>query len=205
MGAWLFLLPYLIVGNLLVLNAAGFAERLIYVPAAGFVIVLVVSIHALVRHRRVPTRIAAVALIGLLGLGVVQVRSEARMWRSARDLFERSLAAEPLSLRFNMALAHMYRGEGRDADALRHFELNVEHAPMDPGSWTDLGIFLAGRGEFERAEPALREAIRLDSRRGAAYAYLGAILRRSPPCLRSRTSTMPGKNSTSITDIASSS
>jgi Flp pilus assembly protein TadD len=178
-GAWLFLLPYLVVGNLVVLSAAGFAERLVYMPAAGFLLVAVVALDAAARRLRVPPSVAAAALCVLLVAAVVQVRSEARMWRSARDLYERSLAAEPRSLRFNMALAHLYRGEDRPQEALRHFELNVEHAPMDPGSWTDLGIFLVGRGEFDRAEPVLREAIRLDARRGAAHAYLGALLRRT--------------------------
>ena len=36
LGAWLFLAPYLMIGNLLVLNAAGFAERMLYFSATGF-------------------------------------------------------------------------------------------------------------------------------------------------------------------------
>src|SRR5262249_50852168 len=38
MASSVFLAPYLIVGNLLVLNGAGFAERLFYFPSAGLCI-----------------------------------------------------------------------------------------------------------------------------------------------------------------------
>ena len=179
MGAWIFLLPYLPISNLLVLNAAGFAERLIYVPAAGFCLIVVALTSELTR--RIPAALLPLAvLLGLvLGVATLQVRSQARMWESTRALFERSLESTPKSIRFNMAMAHFHRRAGNIEETRRYFERNVEQTPEDSGSWSDLGIFLAGAGELDEAERVLREAIRIQPQRGEAHAYLGAVLRRT--------------------------
>lgn len=179
MGAWLFLLPYAVVGNVFVLNAAGFAERLLYVPAAGFAVVVAAAGQGLWARRPAWRPRLALALGVLLIASVAHTRSESRMWRSARELFERSLAAAPKSLRFNLALAHLHRRAGDLVSAQTFFERNTENAPTDAGSWSDLGIFLASVGEDARAERTLRTAIRLDPGRGEAWSNLGKILRRT--------------------------
>jgi len=179
MGAWMFLLPYLVVGNLVVLNAAGFAERLIYVPAAGFFLIVAVLLgRCTAAFPRLALPVGAgIALI--VAVSVVHTREQARMWGSARALFERSLEATPRSLRFNLALGHVHRREGNLELARSYFERNAEYAPTDPGSWSDLGIFLSGTPDTALAEESLRNAIRLDPQRGAAYAHLGKLLRRA--------------------------
>jgi len=179
MGAWVFLLPYSIVSNLLVLSAAGFAERLVYVPAAGFVLIVATLVHR-AGDLTPRARLLSVGLVAaMIVASVVQIREQARMWQSPRDLFERSLRHAPRSSRFNLAMGHLHRREG-DLDRARgYFELNTEYAREDPGAWSDLGIFLSGVGDDERAERALRTAIEIDPQRGEAYAHLGKLLRRS--------------------------
>jgi Flp pilus assembly protein TadD len=179
MGAWMFLLPYLVVGNLVVLNAAGFAERLLYVPAAGFFLVVAVLLgRCAAAIPRLALPVGAVIAI-VVATSVVHTREQARMWGSARELFERSLEATPRSLRFNLAIGHIHRREGNLELARLYFERNAEYAPTDPGSWSDLGIFLSGTSDSALAEDALRNAIRLDPQRGEAYAHLGKLLRRA--------------------------
>lgn len=179
MGALLFLLPYLVVSNLLLLNAAGFAERLIYAPSAGFILLGVTLAHRALGFwpsARLPAR---GLLGGLLIVSVLHTREQATMWRSARDLFEHSLRSAPRSLRFNLALGHLHRSGGELERARPYFERNTEYAPEDAGSWSDLGIFLAEIGDDARAEQALRTAVRLDPQRGEAHVHLGKLLRRT--------------------------
>jgi Flp pilus assembly protein TadD len=179
MGAWLFLLPYLLVGNLLTLNAAGFAERLLYFPGAGFCIV-VASLLAFVAQRW--PRLAPALLIGF-GVALVgciyQVHSEGRMWESRQALFAHALSNTPRSLRANMARAHAHRRREEPREAQHYFERCVEFAPDDPGSWSDLGIMLAHQNKLERAEEVLRRALELDPTRAEAHAYLGMVFRRT--------------------------
>ncbi len=179
LSALLFLLPYLVVSNLLLLNAAGFAERLIYVPAAGFILLGVTLAHCASRSWPAARLPLLGLLIALLLVSVLHTREQAKMWRSARDLFERSLRNAPRSLRFNLALGHLHRSAGQLDQARRYFERNTEYTPQDPGSWSDLGILLTEAGDGARAEQALRTALRLDPQLGEAHAHLGKLLRRT--------------------------
>ena len=179
MGAWWFLAAYLVVGNLLVLNAAGFAERLLYVPAAGFVLALAALPAVAMGHlpRARPWLWAAVAL--LLAAGAWQARSEARMWASHRALFDHALASQPRSLRANLALAHRHRRQGDAVAAERAFRRCVELAPDDAGAWSDLGIFLSRGPDPAGGEEALCRAVEMDPSRGEAWAALGSLHRRA--------------------------
>jgi Tfp pilus assembly protein PilF len=177
-GGWLFLLPYLLVGNLFVLNAAGFAERLLYLPAAGFCIVVAWLLWLAMRCLpRLKWLVPAAAAL-LLAAGVLQVRTEGRMWESHSSLFDQALKNTPRSLRANMVQAHWHRRNGEAQEALRRFELCVEYSPTDAGGWSDLAIFLVEQGQLQRAEEALHRALELDPTSGAAHAYLGLVLRR---------------------------
>ncbi|MFH1475149.1 MAG: tetratricopeptide repeat protein, partial [Chloroflexota bacterium] len=132
MGAWIFLAPYLVVGNLLVLTAAGFAERLLYVPAAGFCLMAAAPpAWCMARWPRSRVWVWA-AMAALLVAGALQTRAEGRMWSSPRALFDHALASRPRSLRANLALAHRHRRQGNIDDAERAFRRCVELAPGDP-------------------------------------------------------------------------
>jgi tetratricopeptide (TPR) repeat protein len=181
MGALLFLLPYLVVGNLLVLNAAGFAERLLYVPAAGFCILLAVALHLPIdlspAPRRRVVRLAVYSALSLLLVaGALQTRSQARMWESDDSLVEWAMAAAPGSLRANLELARRYRQEERWDEAKRIYETIAEGNPADAQAWLDLGILLGARGELQRAETVLRRAIALEPALGEAHYRLGLVL-----------------------------
>ncbi len=179
MAAWIFLVPYAIVGNLIVPSAAGFAERLLYLPLLGFSLLAALALHRVAAWFPSAKPALAIGLVAALAGTALHTRAQARMWRSPRDLFERSLLAAPRSARFHIGLAHLHRREG-DLDAARsHFEANAHDAPHDAGAWSDLGIFLAGIGADAQAEAALTRAVRLDPRRGEAHAHLGRLLRRS--------------------------
>ena len=181
MGAWLFLLPYAIVGNLLVLNGSGFAERLVYLPALGFCLLVGLGLHAatsLVRpgRRRIAVRVVPLSI--LLALGVFQTRLQSRMWSSEQALFTRALESTPGSLRARYSLAALRERQGRTDEAMRLYERAVADADHGP-SWRYLGALQAAVGETARAEASLRRAVQLRPDLAEAHLYLGTLLHRT--------------------------
>ncbi len=180
-GAWMYLLTYAVVGNLLVLNAAGFAERMAYFPAAGALLLAGVVVDLALA---VPTdsarSVARYALAGLVAAGVVagawHTRSSVPMWRSGRALFEQARQATPRSLRAALAHAARLEQEGRLTEALEAWTHAAEIAPAYGGAWMSTGIVLARLGRVEEAEAALRRAIALDPAVGEPYLHLGRVL-----------------------------
>jgi len=183
MAALLFLLPYLVVSNLIVLNGAGFAERLIYFPAAGFCILVAAALTMLVERLADAfgprTRQAgyAVIAVGLL-VAAWHTRAEARMWESDAALFEHTLRRTPRSLRAHWALADLRRQLGRDDEALDLYRGAVRLSPEHGPSWGYIGMLLAQKGDLAGAENALRRCVALRPDLAEPWLYLGVVLAR---------------------------
>jgi len=181
LAAWLFLAPYLLVGNLLVLNAAGFAERMIYFSATGFCLLVglalawVPSWFPVVQRAKV--RWGLIALVGVLLVGgIVQTRRVSPMWASNNAMFDYALRAAPRSLRANLAAAGKLEAEGKSTEALAVYERINEFSPDYGGAWMSRGMLLARAGELGEAEKALRRAVDVRPGIGEAHMSLGLVL-----------------------------
>lgn len=177
-GAGLALAPYLLVGNLLVLNAAGFAERLVYFSAAGVCLLLRVGLGR--AARRLPQGVGRPALAVTLALlvlaGVVQVRRLAPMWRDNETLFAYTEREAPESLRAGLAIAGRLEAEGRFDEALARYEQVTVTSPDYGGAYMARGVILARRGDLGAAEKALRRSVELRPDVGEARMNLGLVL-----------------------------
>lgn len=180
-AALLFLVPYLFVGNLLVLNAAGFAERLIYLPAAGFCAGIGILYAAAATALRTAVARRALAASGLAVLFVVAVHTalQARMWRSLDELYTHALATNPRAALAHFGLAELRKSSGRRAEALTLYEDGVRVVPESAELQEGLGRLLREQGDLARAEPALRRAIEADPTLPRAHYQLGMVLRAS--------------------------
>ncbi len=178
-GGALFLIPYLLVGNIVVLSGAGFAERLIYFSATGFCLLVATGLLALYHRLTVPwaRRTAVFALAGLLVGGVLHARSESRAWTSDEALLEATLRATPRSLRAHFALAEIRMRQRRDDEALRLYDEALRLAPSHEASWLYKGVVLARRGDLAAAERCARRALALQPDFGESRAFLGIVLR----------------------------
>ncbi len=180
-AALLFLLPYLSVGNLLVLVGIGFAERLAYVPSAGFCLLcalLLAGTFALddpskLRARRVAG--GAIAL-GILALGFWQTRIVTRDWRSVETVFAAAARSTPASPRAQFTLGKIWLDRGRTDDALRQFQKTVDLWPDFSAAWYEKGVLEQARGASSIAERSFRQALRVNPWHADAAAALGDLL-----------------------------
>lgn len=180
-GAWLFLAPYLLIGNLLVLNAAGFAERLIYFPATGFCLLLGLALDRaaswLPAERRTRVRWGVGLGVAILLLaGIAQTRRVSRMWATNDAMFAYALEVAPRSLRANMARAGNLEAEGKLDEALVAYEWVNEIAPDYGGAWLSRGVLLARAGDLAGAERSFRRAVDARPGIGEVHMNLGLVL-----------------------------
>jgi Flp pilus assembly protein TadD len=185
-SAALFLLPYLVIGNLLFRVGAGMAERFLYLPTAGYCLLLAVVMGRLVKGEIafVPAslsqlrRLVGLAFALLLAGFAIGTASRCLEWRSDRALFEAATRVSPLAPRARFIVATLDAREGKADEALRGIEAVLRLLPEYLPAWVQKGVLLGQRGDIAGAEAACREAIRIGPEYGLAHFNLGLALRR---------------------------
>jgi Flp pilus assembly protein TadD len=132
------------------------AERLTYLPSAGFCIAAGAVVGSI---RRTPAAVAAVlALVAALG-----IRSAVRAadWRSDLALWESEIGKAPKDVVVNNNLAVAYSARGQYAKAVPPLESAVRVAPGYWRAHVNLGIAEQGLGRPDRARAAYLQAIRI--------------------------------------------
>jgi protein O-mannosyl-transferase len=185
-SAVLFLLPYLVIGNLLFQVGAGMAERFLYFPTAGYCLLLALVMGRLVEGEvaLVPAtpsqlrRLVGLAFALLLAGFALGTASRCLEWRNDRTLFEAALRINPLSLRAQFIVASLDAKEGRSDEALLGMDTVLRLWPEHLPAWVQKGALLGRRGDIAGAEAACREAVRLGPSNGDAHFNLGVALHR---------------------------
>ena len=103
---------YGLVANLLSIIGTNFAERLMYLPSAFFIILLAMALARL----RTPALIGAMVII--LALASLRTFTYARRWNDRLALYEQAARDEPGAVRMYMALAYEYYERGDTTNAL---------------------------------------------------------------------------------------
>jgi hypothetical protein len=149
--------------NLLFPTGTIFAERLMYLPAAGFCVVVASWILGTERElgRAPAVRLAALAAVVLLFAARTAVREP--VWWSDEALFTNMIRVSPRSAKAHYDFAYMSAGIGQTRIALAHYTRATE---IYPGYWDAW----AGRGHMERelghpaaSEKAYAESLRIAS------------------------------------------
>ena len=165
------LLPYLLVGNLLVPVGAIMAERFLYLPAAGLAL-----LAASATDRWKPARTAASVTVAILA---VLMFARAIDWRSDATIFAATARNNPKSPRAPYWLGSIAGDEGNTDAALREFDAAIRNWPAFAPPWLDRGLVLARRGALDEARSAFAETVRLDPSWADAHLDLALALHRA--------------------------
>jgi tetratricopeptide (TPR) repeat protein len=154
-AAVLLALPWAAVSNALWPLPTIFAERLLYLPAAGAALAWARLGEVALAHRR---RVAAVAIAAFLaGELVLDVRGD-RMWRDDLPLFAATVEVCPRSARAFINYGAALQRDGRLPAALDAFMRSLAVYPTWRGE-TSVGVVLDQLGQGRAAEPHLRRAL----------------------------------------------
>jgi tetratricopeptide (TPR) repeat protein len=171
----IFVAGFAVIANVVTPLPAIFAERLLYLPAAGIAVAVAAGLTALAtRARLVSIAIGALLIGGNLARAVVRDGD----WRDDLTLFAAAVETTPRSARSWTNLGAALARAERHEDAAAALARAIEIAPRWAAPRTLAGASLDALGERELAEAQLRRALALDPRSEDARYNLGLFLAR---------------------------
>ncbi|MFN8179034.1 MAG: hypothetical protein U0167_13975 [bacterium] len=174
-GAVLFLIAWAAVANVFVTLPTIFAERLLYLPAAGAAALIAAALVDLARRARVAALTLTVILVGG---NVVRAAARDLDWRDDLALFGSAVQATPRSARAWANYGTALTRAGRRPEALTALEHAIEIAPLWAAPRTLAGVELDAEGQPALAEQQLRRAAELDPDLDEAQFNLARFLAR---------------------------
>lgn len=151
------------------------ADRYMYMPLAGILIVIVFSLKAMIDklvRRRTWLTIVPVLLAGIYApLTWAQVQT----WRDSETLYRHALAVTGDNFLAHHALGHTLAMRNDMTGAIDHFYRAAVTRPDKAPLWVSLGKALVLDDQWQPAEQAFWRAARLAPDRPAVWFYLGCV------------------------------
>ncbi len=172
-GLVVFIGAYLPVSNLLIPMGTIMAERVLYIPSAGFLIALVPTVGA--RLARGDWRIGAALLVGVcLVFGALTIKRN-HEWGDALRFWRRTAEASPKSARALRVYGQALIDRKKFREAIAPLKRSVEIYPVYDYAWVDLGIAQMQSGDAAAAETSLKRALGLNDENAEGHLALGAL------------------------------
>ena len=172
-GLVVFIGAYLPVSNLLIPMGTIMAERVLYLPSAGFLIALAPTAGVLLTKR--DWRIAAALLVGVCVLFGALTLKRNQDWSDALRFWRRTAEVSPNSARALRVYGQALIDRNRFREAVAPLRKSVEIYPVYDYAWVDLGIAQMQSGNAAAAETSLMRALRLNDENAEAHLALGAL------------------------------
>lgn len=138
------------------------ADRYLYLPLAGLLLIAVCSVGNLIRGTRLP-RVATVALASLAVLGYgIAAHLQARHWRDNLTLFSRAAHVAPASWLVEGNLGHALLERRQYGEAAKHLAEAIRLYPDNYEAHLNLGTALSALSRPEEALRAYERAARIN-------------------------------------------
>jgi tetratricopeptide (TPR) repeat protein len=182
-AAGFFALTFLPVSNFLIPVGAIMAERFVYMPSAGFCLLLAAALSKI--ERRVALTLLTALLATYAGFSIARNRD----WKNDAAIFTRILETSPRSVRgmVNAGQAMLDAGRFEEARDLNLAAIALAPLPASPlraeGGpaakyslpYSNLGIAYMRMGDLPRAEAALQDALKREPDDLDAWVNIGII------------------------------
>lgn len=157
---------------------AGFlkAERILYIPSIGSLLVMAaVTLRGLDVSRTKTITLVAASLLTLMYAGRTWMR--AGDWKNNYTLAQATLKTSPNSPRFNNMMGLELRDQKKNEEALRYFEKAVAANPNHVPALVNLGTEYRNMGKLPEAAATLEKALALEPNTLATYVNLMSVYR----------------------------
>lgn len=175
-GIAFYLFTLAIVSNLFVEIGATMAERFMFTPSLGFVIVLALVLAKLVGYdSQTPKRRAPYfAIMGIIIVAYSLKTIDRNLdWKDNLTLFEADVLAAPNSARTHFSLAATYNtigGEEKELDkktellnkAIQGFHTSLKIYPKYSAAWYNMGVAYFNGGDEDNALLAYKNCLSID-------------------------------------------
>ncbi|MBN1527192.1 MAG: tetratricopeptide repeat protein [Candidatus Omnitrophica bacterium] len=170
--AW-FLITLLPVSNIYPINAY-MAEHWLYLPSAGFFLIVAAGLRRLYRDNRRKTM--AVVLFGALFIfyGAITMRQNA-FWKDWVTFYSYTLRYAPDSNILHLNLGNAYLCLDRKEEAIEEYRKVIGLNPRNAKAYQNIGFVLTGMGRRAEAAEYLRKSLELKPDDAIAWNNLGNI------------------------------
>ncbi|XP_070096553.1 protein O-mannosyl-transferase TMTC4 isoform X2 [Equus przewalskii] len=152
LGLGFLIIPFLPASNLFFRVGFVVAERVLYLPSAGYCMLLTFGFGTLSKYTKKKKLVAAFVL-GILFINTLRCMIRSGDWRSEEQLFRSALSVCPLNAK--------YADLNRHVDALNAWRNATVLKPEHSLAWNNMIILLDNTGNLAQAEAVGREALEL--------------------------------------------
>ncbi|XP_073967548.1 LOW QUALITY PROTEIN: protein O-mannosyl-transferase TMTC1-like [Choristoneura fumiferana] len=172
-GLMLLVIPYLPASNLLVTVGFVVAERVLYLPSVGSVILTAYGLQLLWRHwdRRWLVVGAAVLVAG----GATRTQLRNGDWRTRETLLRADLAVLPHNAKLHYNFANFLKDMEQQENAVKHYKEALKLWPSYASAHNNLGTLVLASG---RAEHHFLQALKYNRDHVNAHYNLAKLYRR---------------------------
>jgi len=168
-GSLFFIITLLPVYNIIPL-INPFAERYLYLPLAGFVVIMGIVIYTLQTRNRKVLYILFLPILCIFALMVVKRNA---VWRDASSLWTDTVKKMPESWCAHNNLGVVFHGQGRLDDAISEYLTALRLNPYNPDAHNNIGNAYSAMGYISDAVMEYKEALRLRPDFAEAHNNLG--------------------------------
>ena len=172
-GLALFTAAYFPASNLVVPVGTVMAERLMYLPSAGFLLAIIPWLEGVVTRRGGRAFFGAIAAATLV-FGAMSWERAAE-WSGYLKFWESTARVSPNSARALRLWGQSLARVGKFTEAVAPLKKATRIFPNYDPAWTELGIAMMQNGKQKEAEAVLQEALRLNPDGPETLLALGAL------------------------------
>lgn len=132
------------------------AERYLYMPSVGFVLIFAVALEKLLKHRY---RASFLLLAAITALYSINTLNRNTIWSNNMTLWLDTLKKDPMSIRAILTKASLYHYNGEPEKAIPFYLKALEILPEDPGTINNLGSIYADLGRYDEAIRLYKNAL----------------------------------------------
>ncbi|KZC07388.1 Transmembrane and TPR repeat-containing protein 4 [Dufourea novaeangliae] len=173
-GLTMLVVPFLPASNIFFNVGFVLAERTLYIPSAGYCLLLVIGLQKICNRVSAQYILLAYMILVSLFLARTWIRSE--QWKTETSLFRSALHVCPLNAKVHYNIAKNAADAGNSTLALHEYEEALRLNPQYAQAMNNLGNLLKDQGMYLEAESLFKQAIQLQDDFATAWMNLGIVL-----------------------------
>ncbi|XP_061698022.1 protein O-mannosyl-transferase TMTC4 [Syngnathoides biaculeatus] len=171
----LLVVPFLPACNVFFRVGFVIAERVLYLPSAGYCLLLACAVARSCRRWVKYKKLLCVSVLALMVTFTARCAVRSHQWRSEQSLFTSALAVCPLNAKVHYNVGKNLADRGDAAAAVSYYREAVRLHPTYVHAMNNLGNILKERNELIEAEELLSKAVSVQLDFAAAWMNLGIV------------------------------
>ncbi|XP_026491486.1 protein O-mannosyl-transferase TMTC1-like [Vanessa tameamea] len=174
-GLMLLVIPYLPASNMLVTVGFVVAERVLYIPSFGSVVITVYGVQLIWKRGAGGRRLLVLSFVVLVAASAARTYLRNRDWRTRETLLKADLAVLPHNAKLHYNFANFLKDVEQQENAIHHYKEALKLWPSYASAHNNLGTLVLASG---RAEHHFLQALKYNRDHVNAHYNLAKLYRK---------------------------